>query len=119
MSHQSLFCKAGACATKALNRTVCAAVSVAALEQYAKIAEMIKSCLCIDINKLFTFIACLAVLCWIGQWVAEIINFVTKTIPRFVSNLCQGKFSLCLLDCKRPPHSHSHSHSNDEDSTEY
>ncbi len=113
MSHQ--ICKVAGCATRALNKSVCAVVSAAALEQYAKISEMIKQYTCFDINHFFGLIALLAVLCWISQWIAEIIDFVTVTIPNFISNLCNGKFSLCLLDCDRSSTGSRHS----ESSTEY
>ena len=110
----SQICSLADCATKALNKNFCAVVSAAALDHYAKIAETIKKCLCIDINELFSVIALLAVLCWISQFITEIIHFVTRTIPNFISNLCHGKFSLCLLDCSSDKSEHD-----DDDSTEY
>lgn len=122
MTHQtSLICKAAKCANRALGKSVCRIVSVAALEHYAHIVEVIKNTLCIDINKLFGLIALLAVLCWISQWISEIINFVTKTVPQFIKNLCQGKFSLCLLDCQDSGSSFGSSSSehDESDSTEY
>lgn len=92
-------CKLASCATRALDESVCAVVSVAALEQYAKIVDLVKQYTCIDINEFFGYIALLAVLCWVSQWLNEIIHFICKTIPKFFKNLCRGKFSLCLLDC--------------------
>ncbi len=107
MSSQKI-CKLASCATKVLDDSVCAVVSVAALEQYAIIVDLVKQYTCIDINEFFTYIALLAVLCWVSQWLNEIIHFLCKTIPRFLKNLTCGKFSLCLLDCDS--HSSSRSH---------
>lgn len=126
--HKTLICKAGQCAHKALNNSVCSIISNAALEQYAKIVEMIKTNLYIDINKLFGFIALLAILCWVGHWISDIIKFVTRTIPRFIRNLLHGKFSVCLFDCessksdsksKSDKKSNSDSSNNNEEYTEY
>jgi uncharacterized protein with PQ loop repeat len=95
----SSICALAKSATNALNKTASAAVSVAALEQYAKIVELIKSKTCIDINEIFGIIALLAVLCWISAWIKEIVHFVCVTLPNFFKNLCQGKLSICVLDC--------------------
>lgn len=107
--YMTKFQEVAECANDALNKVVCAAVSAAALEQYGKIVHFIKSTLCFDINELFGLIALLAVLCWVSQWISEIIHFVTKTIPKFIKNLCNGKFSLCLLDCDRSRTEHKSS----------
>jgi len=95
----SQICKIAKCASSALNESVCAVVSAAALKQYEHIVELIKKCVCIDINKLFGLIATLVVICWISQWLLEIFKFIVKTIPAFIKNLCVGKVSFCLLDC--------------------
>lgn len=109
-------CNLASVATRTLDKSVAAIVSVAALEQYAKITDLLKQHTCIDINEFFGIIALLAVLCWIGQWLQEIFHFICVTIPRFFSNLCRGQFSLCLLDCG----SHrSSTKSESENSTEY
>jgi hypothetical protein len=94
-------CQLASCATNALDKSVCAIVSVAALEQYNCVVEYIKNITCIDINEFFGYIALLALLCWVSQWLAEIFNFMCKTIPKFMKNLFCGKFSLCLLDCDK------------------
>jgi hypothetical protein len=94
-------CNLASCATKALDKSVCAIVSVAALEHYSVIVGYIKDFTTIDINEFFGYIALLAVLCWVGQWIEEIIDFVCKTIPKFFKNLMCGKFSLCLLNCEK------------------
>ena len=114
MHHSQKICKLASCATHALDRSVCAVVSVAALEQYNNLVELVKKFTCIDINEFFGYIALLAVLCWISQWLEEIIHFVFKTIPKFIKNLCHGKLSLCLLDCDR-----SHKKSSTHDSDKY
>lgn len=118
MSSQKI-CQLASCATRALDKSVCAVVSVAALEQYGKIVDLVKQYTCIDINEFFGYIALLAVLCWVSQWLNEIIHFICKTIPKFFKNLMCGKFSLCLLDCDRS-HKSSKSHkSHKSSSTEY
>jgi hypothetical protein len=118
----SKICQLAACATDALDKSVCAIVSVTALEQYACIVNYIKNATCIDINELFGYIALLAVLCWVGQWLEEIYHFLVYTVPRFIKNLCCGKFSLCLLDCGKKHSDSSESTSEPEPehkSTEY
>lgn len=117
MSSQKI-CKLASCATRALDESVCAVVSVAALEQYTKIVDLVKQYTCIDINEFFGYIALLAVLCWISQWLNEIIRFVCETIPKFFLNLCNGKFSLCLLDCDKSSKS-SKSTKTESSSTKY
>ena len=94
-------CKLAGCATRALDKSVCAVVQVAALEQYAKITKLIKVHTCFDVNEFFGLIALLAVLCWVGDLIKEIIHFVTKTVPRFFKNLLCGKISLCVLKCDK------------------
>jgi isopentenyldiphosphate isomerase len=95
----SKICNLATCATEALDTSVCEVVAAAALEQYAKINELIKQYTHIDVNEFFGYVALLAVLCWFSQWLKEIVHFVTHTIPKFIHNLTCGKFSLCLLDC--------------------
>lgn len=113
-------CQLASCATRALDESVCAIVSVAALEQYGKIVDLVKEHTCIDINEFFGYIALLAVLCWVSQWLEEIYHFVCKTIPKFIMNLCRGKFSLCLLDCDSSHKSHkSHKSSCSSSSSKY
>lgn len=102
-------CQLARCATNALDKSVCAVVSVAALEQYSYVVGLIKQFTCIDINKFFGYIALLALLCWVSQWLADIINFICKTIPKFFKNLFCGKLSLCLLDCDKKCHKSSKS----------
>lgn len=92
-------CKLAAVATKALDKSAAALVSVAALEQYNYVVEMVKEKTHIDINEFFTYIALLAVMCWVGHWLDEIFRFLCHTLPKFFKNLMCGKFSLCLLDC--------------------
>lgn len=99
MHHSQKICQLASCATSALDKSVCAVVSVAALEQYNNIVELVKNLTYIDINEFFGYVALLAVLCWVSQWLEEIIHFVCKTIPKCIKNLCHGKLSLCLLDC--------------------
>ena len=101
MDHSQKICQLASCATQALDKSVCAIVSVAALEQYNCTVELVKKYTCIDINEFFGYIALLAVLCWVSQWLEEIIHFMFHTVPKFLRNLCHGKFSLCLLDCDR------------------
>jgi len=114
----SQICKLANVATKTLNKTVAAIVSAAALEQYATITELIKNYTCIDINQLFECIAFLAVLCWVGQWLNELVKFVLVVIPKFFKNLCAGKFSLCLLDCNNQSESSTQSQSQSESESE-
>jgi len=112
-------CNLAAVATKTLDKSVAAIVSVAALEQYAKLSALLKEYTCIDINEFFGIIALLAVLCWISQWLEEIFHFICVTIPKFFVNLCRGKLSLCLLDCDKSHESHE-SHKTDKTyETEY
>ena len=112
-------CNLAAVATKTLDKSVAAIVSVAALEQYAKISALLKEYTCIDINEFFGIIALLAVLCWVGQWLEEIFHFICVTIPKFFANLCKGKLSLCLLDCDNSHKSHKSHKSHESDETEY
>lgn len=112
-------CNLAACATRALDKSVCAIVSVAALEQYNTVVELIKQYTCIDINEFFAYIALLAVLCWVSKWIEEIFEFVCKTIPRFIKNLTCGKFSLCLLDCDRSKSSSKSETTEHSESTQY
>jgi len=104
-------CQLANCATNALDKSVCSIVSVAALEQYNCVVEYIKKFTCIDINEFFGYIALLVLLCWVSQWLAEIINFICRTIPKFFKNLLNCKFSLCLLDCDKKCHKSSSSSS--------
>jgi hypothetical protein len=108
-------CALASCATHAIDKAVCAVVSASALEQYAQLVEFIKNATCFDINRFFALIALLALLCWLSDWLYEIIHFVCHTIPRFFKNLLCGKVSLCLLNCEN---SHSHHHHSDEDEDE-
>ena len=110
-------CQLASCATKTLDKSVCAIVSVVALEQYNNIVEYIKNCAHIDINEFFGLIALLAVICWFYQWLKEIIVFICKTIPKFLKNLCHCKFSLCLLNCDKSSKSSSTSECSESSST--
>lgn len=94
-------CSLANIATKALDKSVASIVSVAALEQYTAVVEFINCKIGINVNDFFAYIALLAVLCWVGQWLEEIINFICKTVPKFFKNLMCGKLSLCLLDCDK------------------
>lgn len=106
-------CALASCATNAIDKAVCAIVSASALEQYAQLVEFIKTNTCFDINRFFSLIALLALLCWLSDWLHEIVRFVCHTIPKFFKNLFCGKVSLCLLDCES--HSEHHDeHSEDE-----
>lgn len=93
-------CNAAACAKLALDKVVCEAVSSAALDFYAQIIEFLRNTLCIDIAVFFQLIALLAVVCFIQNWLLEIIGFICR-IPKILKNLFCGKFNLCLLDCDR------------------
>jgi hypothetical protein len=112
-------CNLAAIATKTLDKSVAAIVSIAALEQYSKIVDLLKQYTGIDINEFFGIIALLAVLCWVGHWLEEIFHFICVTIPKFFHNLCRGKLSLCLLDCDRSHSSHSSHKTHKTDDTEY
>ena len=118
MPTSSKICSLAQCATNALDESVCNAVAAAALEQYAKINELIKSYTHIDVNEFFGYVALLAVLCWFSQWLNEIVKFVTKTIPKFIHNLSCGKFSICLLDCDDHSDEHSDKHSDKHEESE-
>lgn len=117
-------CKLATCATNALDKSVCAIVSVAALEQYNNVVHLIKDLTCIDVNEFFGLIALLAVLCWISQWLEEIFHFICHGIPKFLRRLCHGKLSLCVLNCdsscksSKSHHSH-HSYKKDSCSDSY
>lgn len=114
-------CQLASCATRALDKSVCAVVSVAALEQYNNIVDLVKNLTCIDINQFFGYVALLAVLCWVSQWLEEIIHFIFHTVPKFIKNLCHGKLSLCLLDCHKSHKKSSTCDTSDkyESSTQY
>jgi len=109
-------CDAAACAKIALDKVVCESVSVAALEFYAKVVEFIRLHTCIDIGLIFQVIAILAVICWIQQWLLEIINFVLG-IPKLIKKLFCGKlFPLCVFDCcDKPVHESEDSSSSSSD----
>lgn len=115
-------CQLAAVATEALDKSTAALVSVAALEQYNYVVDLIKEKTCIDINEFFAYIALLAVLCWVSQWLEEIYRFFCYTIPKFIKNLSCGKLSLCLLDCDSSSHkskSSKPSDPSDHSETEY
>lgn len=105
-------CQLASCVNSTLDKSICAIVSVAALEQYHMIVDYIKKYTCFNINDFFGYIALLAVLCWISQWINEILNFICKIIPKFLKNLMCCNFSLCLLDCDKSHKSHKSSSSN-------
>jgi hypothetical protein len=91
-------CNAAACAKLALDKVVCDAVSNAALNFYTQVVEFLRNTLCIDLTVFFQLIAMLAVICWIQNWLIEIIHFICR-IPKVLKNLFCGNFNLCLLDC--------------------
>lgn len=95
----SQICSVAAAGKKALDDIAAAAVSAAAVSQYAQVVEMIRNATGIDINQFFNYIAYLVVLCWVGNWLNEIFNFLLNTIPKFFKNLLRGKLNFCLLDC--------------------
>ncbi len=97
----SKLCNAAACAKDALDKVVCDAVAASALQFYARAVEFLRNTLCVDITKFFQLIALLAVVCWIQQWLQEIIAFICN-IPTVIRNLFSGNFSLCLLPCDAP-----------------
>lgn len=109
-------CNAATCAKFALNKAVCDAVASAALNFYSQIVEFIRNTLCFDISILFQVIAVLAVICWVQEWLLEIIKFICK-IPKIIKNLFCGKFNLCLLDCDSE-HSTSSKHSKHSERSE-
>lgn len=108
-------CNAAACAKLALDKIVCEAVSSSALDFYTQVVEFLRNTLCIDLTMFFQLIAMLAVICWVQNWLIEIIHFVCR-IPRVLKNLFCGKFNLCLLDCDN---SKSDSYKSESDSDDY
>lgn len=115
----SNLCAAADCAKNALNKVVCEAVAVAALDFYAQVVEFIKQQTGVDPLIVFQAIAALAVLCWIQEWILELIDLVT-IFPRFIKNLFCGKLDLCLLNCgpkPRPEPKHSSTSSSRSSST--
>lgn len=95
----SNLCNASACAKLALNKVVCDTVASAALDYYAQIVDFLRNTLCIDINKFFQVIAFLTIICWIQNWLLEIVKFICK-IPKVLKNIFCGKFNLCLFNCE-------------------
>ena len=93
-------CNAATCAKLALDKVVCEAVAAAALNFYAQIVDFLRNTLCFDFAIFFKVIAFLAVVCWVQNWLLEIIKFICN-IPRVIKNLFCGKFNLCVLDCDR------------------
>ena len=108
-------CNAATCAKLALDKVVCEAVAAAALNFYAQIVDFLRNTLCFDFAIFFKVIAFLAVVCWVQNWLLEIIKFICN-IPRVIKNLFCGKFNLCLLDCDN---SRSSRRSSDSDSEDY
>ena len=82
----SKLCQLANVATATLDKYVAEIVSHAALAQYEKIVDLIKEYTCIDLNEFFVCISLLAVLCWVSQWLNDIIIFV-----------CVGYFNLYLF----------------------
>ena len=107
-------CNAATCAKLALDKVVCEAVAAAALNFYAQIVDFLRNTLCFDFSIFFQIVAFLAVICWVQNWLSEIINFICK-IPTVIKNLFCGKFNLCLLDCDRSEHSQPSEQDDDED----
>lgn len=91
-------CNAAACAKLALDKVVCEAVSSAALNFYSQVVEFLRNNLCVDLTVFFQLIALLAVICWVQNWLIEIIRFICN-IPKVLKRLFCGNFNLCLLDC--------------------
>lgn len=112
MPSQNL-CNLAACATRALDKSVCAVVSVAALEQYNQLVELIKQQTCIDINQFFVCISLLAVVCWVSRWIEEMIAFMCVTFPKFIKNLLCGKLTLCIFDCEHKSEKSEHGYDDD------
>jgi len=96
----SQICSVAAAGKKALDDIAAAAVSAAAVSQYAQVVELIRNATGIDINEFFNYIAYLVVLCWVGNWLNEIFNFILHVLPKFCRNLLKGKLNFCLLDCE-------------------
>lgn len=93
-------CNAATCAKIALDKVVCDAIASAALNFYSQIVEFLRVTMCVDVTMFFQLIALLAVLCWVQNWLMEMIHFICR-IPKVIKNIFHGKFSLCLLNCGR------------------
>lgn len=100
----SNLCNAATCAKLALDKVVCEAVSAAALNLYAQIVDFLRNTLCFDLTVFFKVVALLAIICWIQNWLLDIIKFICN-IPRVIKNLFCGKFNLCVFNCEQPEHS--------------
>mgnify|MGYP000196212810 CR=1 FL=1 len=96
----SKLCDAANCARVALDKVVCDAVAVSALDFYAQVVQFIKDNTGLDVAVIFQAIAALAVLCWVQEWLLEIIRFLCR-VPRFIKNLFCGKINLCILNCNK------------------
>lgn len=79
---------------KALDNYSSKIVSSAALEHYGNMVELIKKSSKIDINVLFSYIALLAVLCWISRWIIEILKFIGNIIPNLISYFANFNFNI-------------------------
>ena len=109
----SKICRAVSCVREVLDKSVCDAVAGAALDFYAQVIEFIKTNVGFDITVLFKVLAVLALVCWIQEWLLELVKFALG-IPRFIKNLFCGKFSLCLFD-----NCNASSESSSDESSEY
>lgn len=116
----SNLCNAANCAKIALDKVVCDAVASASLNFYAQIVEFLRNNFCFDLTMFFQVIAFLAVICWIQNWLIEIIKFICR-IPRIIKHFFCGNFNLCFLNCDKKSSSSSSSSSekSSEDSSDY
>ena len=112
------FCAAAACAKKSLDEAICSIISASALSQYATIVKHIKDATSFDLDAIFELIALLSVICFVGNWIQEIIRFITHSVPKFVKRLLHGKFSFCLTNCdgndESEPHKSEKSHKSEK-----
>ena len=95
-------CDAAACAKFALDKAVCDAVGIAAVNFYTVVKDYIRETTCIDLSIIVKAIAVLSLVCWIQNWLVELVKAIIA-IPKFVKNLFCGRFSLCVFDgCESP-----------------
>jgi hypothetical protein len=111
-------CNAATCAKLALDKVICDAVATAALNFYTQIVSFLRDTICLDLTMFFQVIALLAVICWIQNWLIEVVKFICH-IPRVIKNLFCGKFNLCLLDCDGKSRKSESDSDADSDSNHY
>ena len=92
------------CAKLTLDKIVCEAISSSVLSYYCQFVNYLRNTLNFDITIFFQVIAILSIICWVQNWLLEIIKFICK-IPKIIKNILCGKFNLCILDCENSSHS--------------